>query len=133
MPRELTVLFVCQHGAAKSVLAAELLRQRAGDLDLPVTIEAAGVDPEAAVSARLVELLPDRAAQLRVSRPRRVTQDDVTRASVAITFNVEPEALPGRPEQHLRWDDVPAVSEDPIAARAAIERHLEELVARLRR
>jgi len=131
MPNDRVVLFVCQHGAAKSVLAGELLTQHAAALDLPWTARSAGVEPDAAVSDRLLELFPERAWELAGRQPRRVTAADVGDASITITFNVAPGELPAPPGEILAWDDVPPVSEDPIAARAAIERHIEALLERL--
>ena len=126
------VLFVCEHGAAKSVLAAELLQRRISELDLPIEINAAGIDPSEAIPDSVVGLLPERAWELRTRRPRRVTEQDVDAATITITFNVAEATLPASPAARLAWDDVPPVSEDPIAARAAIERHIEQLVERLR-
>jgi protein-tyrosine-phosphatase len=132
MPRDLAVLFVCEHGAAKSVLAAELLGERVAALGLPVTIRSAGVAPGARVSDRLFELFPERAWKLASESPSLVSVVDVEDASIVVTFNLGAEALPGSPRRRLLWDDVPPVSEDPVAAAAAIERHLEELVDALR-
>ncbi len=49
-----------------------------------------------------------------------------------MTFNLDAGALPITPREPIAWDDVPAVSADPLAARASIERHVAELVERLR-
>jgi protein-tyrosine-phosphatase len=127
-----TVLFVCEHGAAKSVLAAELLQRKLDELDLPIQIHAAGIDPSDAIADSVVGLIPERAWELRTRRPRRVTQQDIETASITITFNLATAALPTAPAAVLAWDDVPPLSDDPVAARAAIERHVEALVERLR-
>ena len=131
MPKEQVVLFVCQHGAAKSVLAAELLGQRAAALRLPVTVSSAGIEPDGAVSDRVLDLLPERAEALSARPPRKVQDAAVRDASIVVTFNLAADALPEAPGRRLTWDDIPPVSEDPVAARAAIERHLDELVALL--
>ena len=131
MANDRVVLFVCQHGAAKSVLASELLAQHAAALDLPLTARSAGVEPDATVSDRLIELFPERAWELAGRQPRRVTGEDIRDASITITFNVPPGELPAPPAELLTWDDVPPVSDDPIAARATVERHIEALLERL--
>ena len=128
MGKDQVVLFVCQHGAAKSVLAAELLSRRVAGLHLPVTVRSAGVEPDAVVSDRLLDLFPDRARELAARRPRRVKGEDVQDASIVVTFNVVADSLPASPGHQLSWDDVPPVSEDPAGARAAIERHIDALV-----
>ena len=126
------VLFVCQHGAAKSVLAAELLERKASELHVPIDVRAAGIDPSEAIADGLLTLFPDRADQLRGRRPRRVERGDVESASVTVTFNVESDELPAKPNRQLAWDDIPAVSEDLASARDAIDRRVGELIARLR-
>jgi len=122
------VLFVCRHGAAKSVLAAAALERIAGAMGIPIAGQAAGVEPDEDISAAVVALLPERAADLRRRRPRRVTSADVESASLTVTFNLDPSELPRAPVRALAWDDIPAVSDDPDAAREAIERHLVDLL-----
>jgi arsenate reductase len=126
------VLFVCEHGAAKSVLAAELLQGAARAHGVPVNASAAGLEPSEAVAEGVVSLLPERAWILRARQPRRVTSEDVEAAAITVTFNLDPADLPAEPHELLAWDDVPAVSSDPIAARAAIDGHIARLIDRLR-
>jgi len=47
-----TVVFVCQHGAAKSVLAATLLERLAAEQGLPLRALARGTEPSPLVKAR---------------------------------------------------------------------------------
>src|SRR3954465_14396097 len=91
-PPERTVLFVCRHGAAKSVLAAADFRRLALERGLDVHAIAAGVEPDAEVTPVLVRGLPGDA--LGDYRPHAVTAADLGRASRVITFNLGPEDLP---------------------------------------
>src|SRR3954468_17262319 len=91
-PPERTVLFVCRHGAAKSVLAAADFRRLALERGLDVDAIAAGVEPDAEVTPVLVRALP--ADSLGDYQPREVTAADLARASRVITFNLAPEELP---------------------------------------
>ena len=123
-----TILFVCLHGAAKSVLAAadfnRLARERG--VAAPAPFAAARAHP--AIAPRVAaELLKD-GVDLRDERPRRVTREDVAAASRVVTFGCElgDLVLPGVPVED--WD-VPAVSEDFAAARAAIGARLTRLLA----
>ena len=126
-----TVLFVCRHGAAKSVLAAADLRHLAAAAGLPVVATAAGVEPSGAVAPAVVQVLGREGDPGRALPPRRVTASDLAAATRVITFNLDPGELPEISRALERWDDVPAVSEDFLGARAAIGRHLEDLVERL--
>jgi arsenate reductase (thioredoxin) len=121
-----TVLFVCRHGAAKSVLAAADLRRIAAERGLDIGAVAAGLDPEPHVASVLIEALP--ADGLEDHTPRAVTAEDLAAASQVITFNLTPSELPFPSPPVECWDDVPSVSEDFEAARAAIRLHLDRLI-----
>src|SRR5262249_51224621 len=51
------VLFLCPHGAAKSVLATAYFKDRAKARGLDVHVQAAGIEPESAVPPAVVERL----------------------------------------------------------------------------
>jgi arsenate reductase len=123
-----SVLFVCLHGAAKSVLAAADFRRLAAQRDLEIAADSAGTEPDPEIAPGVVAALRADGLDLARARPRRVTAADTTRADRVVTFGCElGEATPasGRVE---RWDDVPAVSENLPLARAAIRRHLDRLL-----
>jgi arsenate reductase (thioredoxin) len=122
------VLFVCRHGAAKSVLAAAELERIAAERGIALSARAAGVEPDDQMSPGVIELLPDLATKLGGERPRHVTHVDVADAALTVTFNLESSELPAEPAERLVWDDVPAVSDDSAAARAAIDRHIADLI-----
>lgn len=121
-----SVLFVCRHGAAKSVLAAADFRTLATKRGLDIGAVAAGLDPDPNVAAVLIATLPSRS--LGTYSPRAVTADDLASAARVITFNLAPEELLVSGTSVERWDDVPSVSEDLEAARDAIRRHLDILL-----
>jgi protein-tyrosine-phosphatase len=123
-----TVLFVCRHGSAKSVLAATDFRTLAAERHLDVVAVAAGVEPDPDVAATLIDALPDQGLGGYV--PRAVTAADLRSASRVITFNLDADDLPFSSSRLERWDDIPAVSDDFNAAREAIGRHLQELIDR---
>ena len=113
-----TILFLCPHGGAKSVIAAAYFDSTAW---LPfVAVAAAAEEPYEEVPARVAELLG-----LRDFKPRRVEPADFERAARVIAIDCDVEAAE-------RWDDVPKVSEDFDGSVAAIRRHVDALVAELR-
>jgi protein-tyrosine-phosphatase len=128
-----TVLFVCRHGAAKSVLAAADFQTLAAKRGLRIGGEAAGVEPSEQVSPVVVQALAEDGVDIGRSNPRRVTESALASARRVITFNLDATELPTVVPDSERWDDVPAVSEDVLGARAAIGRHLERLVESLYR
>jgi protein-tyrosine-phosphatase len=118
------VLFVCEHGAAKSVVAAAIYRQKAAELARSGSATARGTDPDAEIPAHVVAGLARHGLQPVDPQPRQLSGADVARAGLVVTFGVEPGAVIST-SRRLRWDDIPAVSADfelPFEAiRASVE------------
>jgi len=128
MPR---VVFVCLHGSAKSVIAAEQCQRLARERGLVVEAMATGVEPDAEIPLPVIRGLLAEGIDVRGRRPRRVSGDDLAAASrvVALGCDLTDVAAPGVAIE--RWDDVPAVSDDFGAARDAIVAHLRRLLSDL--
>ena len=123
-----SVLFVCLHGAAKSVLAAADFERLAAERGLAITADSAGTEPDPEIAPGVAAALRADGVDLGRRRPRRVTAADTARADRVVTFGCElGEAMPATVPVE-RWDDVPAVSENLPIARAAIWRHLDRLL-----
>ena len=114
------VFFVCLHGSAKSVIAAEQLRRLAAARGLAVGSEAAGLEPDDAIPPRVVNGLQKEGIDVRDRRPRRPTAADVETATTVVTFGCDLGPLAPLARRIERWDDVPAVSEDFDKARDVI-------------
>ena len=123
-----SVLFVCLHGAAKSVLAAADLRHLAAERGLDVSADSAGTEPDPEIAPGVVAVLRAEGIDLGRCRPRRVTAADTARADRVVTFGCDLGAATPAAVPVESWDDVPAVSDDLPAARAAIRRHLGRLL-----
>ena len=128
---EPTVLFVCLHGAAKSVIAAAEFERLARARGVAARAVSAGTEPDPQIAPVVVARLLQEGIDLRGLRPRRVTPEDVAQASRVVSFacDLGDLALPGVDVE--RWDDVPAVGEDFDRARAAITARLERLLESL--
>jgi protein-tyrosine-phosphatase len=120
------VLFVCPHGAAKSVIAATHLERLAAARGLRIGAAFAATAPDPAIAPRVVTELLAEGIDLRGRRPRRVTDADLASASCIVTFGCDLAVAPTTRVE--RWDDVPAVSDDYRRARAAIDARLVRLV-----
>jgi protein-tyrosine-phosphatase len=124
-----TVLFVCQHGAAKSVVAAALWQRLASEAGLAIDAVARGTEPEPSLAPAAAAGLIAEGIDLGDQRPEAVSPDDVRAAWRVVSFGPE---VPGSESREVvveRWADVPAVSEDYQAARDSIAGHLRALVA----
>jgi protein-tyrosine-phosphatase len=123
---ENTVLFVCLHGAGKSLIAASHFQRLAGERGVKVRAAFAGTEPDPELTPAAVAGLLAEGIDVRGQRPRRVTGDDIRGASRVVSFGCELGALaPGVAVE--RWDDVPAASEDYRAARDLIVSRLPAL------
>jgi arsenate reductase (thioredoxin) len=129
-----TVLFICPHGAAKSVLASAYFQKAARERGLNVRVETAGVEPQDAVSPAVKAHLERNGYTVPVTRPRAVTKADLTHADVVISLGCDLSQLPAAPRSVQKWDEVPGPTEDLKGADEQIRRRVmalvEELVAR---
>jgi len=125
-----TVLFVCLHGAAKSVLAAADFERLARERGLDALAESAGTEPDPEIAPRVLAELRAEGVDLRGRRPRRVTREDVERAWRVIAFACDLGELAAAGPQVEQWE-VPAVGEDFGKARAAIDARLVRLLDEL--
>jgi hypothetical protein len=123
-----TVAFVCLHGAAKSVLAAACFERLAEARGVRVRAIAAGTEPDPEIAPAVLRALLAEGIDLRGERPRHVTREDLAGAAAVVSFGPDLSGLgqPGRPI--VRWDDVPALSEDFEAGRTAILARLPALL-----
>lgn len=127
-----TILFLCPHAAAKSVIAAADFQQLAERYGLDVQAHAAGTEPDEKVSSVVVELLRAEGLDVSAHQPRRVTAEALAAAHYIVSMGCNVSALETSKATLIRWDDLPAVSAQPQAARAAIRARVESLVYALR-
>ena len=123
------IVFVCEHGAAKSVVAAAHFNRLAHDAGLTVRAVARGTHPDAALTAEAVAGLASDGLNPVDDAPALLTDGDVTRARRVIVFGAVPPAVATSPSEV--WTHVPAVSADYARARDAMLPDLERLVREL--
>jgi protein-tyrosine-phosphatase len=122
------VLFVCLHGSAKSVIAAELFNRLAAARRPGASAASAGTEADDAIPPHVVSGLGRDGIDVAGRRPRRPTAADVESSAVVVTFGCDLGALASRVRRLERWDDVPAVSEDFARARSAISARVTALL-----
>jgi protein-tyrosine-phosphatase len=122
------VLFVCLHGSAKSLIAAEYFNRLAASRDVHITAISAGTEPDDRIPPHVVRGLGSDGIAVEGRRPQRPTYTDVESSAVVITFGCDLGGLAARARRIERWDDVPAVSEDFARARDAIVSRVTRLL-----
>jgi arsenate reductase len=122
-----TVVFVCQHGAAKSVLAAALLERLAVERGVPLRALARGTEPEPQVAPAVAAGLLEQGIDVGAWQPGLVTGDDL--AGTWRVVSLGPDLSHLRPVGTLVqvWSDVPAVADSLQEAQAVIASRLSAL------
>ena len=128
VPLQSRVLFVCLHGAAKSVVAAAHFRRLAAARGLAMTAVAAGTEPDPALAPGAVKGLAGDGLPAVPARPRPVTLYDLESAARVVSFGCD--IAPTRGQRVDQWD-VPAVSDGYETARGRIVERVERLVTEL--
>lgn len=129
------VLFVCLHGSAKSVIAAEYARRLAGERGIRIEATSAGLEPDTEMPDHVVRGLARDGVDVNGRQPHACTRDTLRAAQHVVALGCDVTALLDNPRDAtnvVRWDDLPAVSDGYEAARDAIVSHLRTLLDDLR-
>ena len=122
------VVFVCEHGAAKSVIAAAYFNKLAKENGLAARAIARGTNLDETYAAAAVKGLKADGVEFAPGKPRAVTQAELSQASKVVALGCKiPDSTRGSTPV-LSWDTVPSPSENYPAAREAIESNVEKLV-----
>lgn len=125
------VLFVCEHGAAKSVFAGSYFNAVAQREGLNARAVARGVDPDENIVERIRAEADAAGFPLCAARPVQLTRDDVTLADVVVAFDLQsPELETQGP--HESWDGLPSLKQEFERGRAAIMSRVDALVAEMK-
>lgn len=126
------VVFVCEHGAAKSVLAATYFNHLAERSGLSVRAVARGTAPEGEIPPAVIEGLTRDGFAPCTLIPTPLAAEDWAGAGHVVTFD-QPQVtvLVPNPASVITWNDLPPVSADFAIARDAIFARVRGLIADL--
>lgn len=125
---ERTVVFVCLHGSAKSVIASGYMNRFADERGLDIRAVASGVDPEPNIPPHVKRGLLQDGLDVSGQRPQRVTRKQLAAAWHVVSFGCDLTDLAPSGLAVERWDDVPLVSDGFQAARDAILARVRRLL-----
>ena len=126
-----TVVFVCEHGAAKSLIASAYFNKLAAERGLATRATFRGVDPQDALSVRAVAGLKEDGLPIPDARPAGINAGDVAAATHIFAIGCSLPAGAAQSGKASSWDDVPD-NEGYGPMRDAILRHVRALVDTLR-
>jgi len=127
-PKE--VLFVCEHGAAKSVLAAAELNRMAEQRGLAIRGVYRGTNPDDAIAPAVVASLSRDGIAVE-GKPVKVTAADVEHANTVVTFACKLPDTGRKHAQQFDWNEIPSPTADVEAARREIRRQVGELLDKM--
>lgn len=122
-----TIIFVCEHGAAKSVIAAVYFNKLASEKNLAIRAIARGTNPDAELSPKAVAGLHADGLTPTESLPQQLSPADIELAQRVVTFCELPEEYRSTVVVE-QWDGVPPVSDDYEKARNAIVERIHRLI-----
>jgi len=123
------IVFVCEHGAAKSVIAAAYFNKIAAERGLRERAIYRGASPQPELSVATLNGLREDGVAVPGSKPGPITADDVSSATYIFAIGCSLPSHAASSGKADSWDDVPEVSNGYAASRDAIKRHVERLIA----
>jgi arsenate reductase len=126
------VIFVCEHGAAKSVIAAVYFNKMAAERGLPDRATYRGASPQAELSVSALKGLKEDGLTSPSAKPAPITSADVTAATHIFAIGCSLPAHAASSGKADSWDDVPE-DQGYAAQRDAIKKHVERLIDQLQK
>lgn len=127
------IIFVCEHGAAKSILSAAIFNKLAGERGLKIRAIARGTNPDPEISPKVAAGLRADGLVSSEPAPKKISKADLAGARRVITFCVLPDDYP----EGIRvenWDEFLPAIEDYGKARDKLSQRigllLEELASK---
>jgi arsenate reductase (thioredoxin) len=131
-PATPTIVFVCEHGAAKSVIAAAYFDKFAKQRGLKYKAVFRGTNPDPAVSPVTIKGLKEDGIEVpATAKPTLITQSDMDTAAQIVTLGCSvPNNGPNSEKVAAKltnWSEIPSPSDYPLA-RDAISKRVQSLV-----
>jgi arsenate reductase len=127
------VVFVCEHGSVKNLVAMEYFNRRAKARGVAYRAVARGATPEPTVPQAVRDGLRSDGFDVSAYQPRKFEASDVDHALLIVSFDQDVTSIVGTQTRYLKWDDLPAVLTDYKRAKDEILRHVEALINELAR
>jgi arsenate reductase (thioredoxin) len=132
-PAAKTVLFVCEHGTVKSLLAKVLFEQYAQEVGFQMRAESRGTRVDSIVPPWMLQGLASDHVDLGSWRPQALNASDLAAASYVISFDVPEGATAAAKAPRIQWDGLPSVTQSYANGRDAIKARVHQLVDSLKR
>jgi protein-tyrosine-phosphatase len=125
------VVFVCEHGSVKSVMASEWFNLRARERRVAIRAVSRGVTPDDAIPPRVAENLRQDGFAVAGFKPKRLEKADLAAAVRVVAIGVESPLFRETTVPVEEWNEVPAASTEYERSRDAIRGRVEALLQKL--
>jgi arsenate reductase (thioredoxin) len=126
-----TILFVCEHGAARSTIASAYFNKLAKAQHLNYQAIFRGTNPDSVLTIGTIKGLTQDSFDVQEWKPLLVSKEDIEKAAQIITFNCTLPTNISVTKPITQWNGIPAISKDYRIARDEILKKVEELVSQL--
>ena|SRR5688500_6653003 len=126
-----TILFVCEHGAAKSIIAAAYFNKLAHEKGLNLQAIARGTLPDDQLSPATIQGLAQDGLTSTESTPQKLLSSEITSAQHVIAFGDLFNKMDYQDVEIENWNEVPPVSKDYQVARDVIVEQLHQLISKM--
>jgi protein-tyrosine-phosphatase len=127
------IVFVCEHGSVKSLVAMEYFNRRAKARGIAYRAVARGTAPERTVPKAVRDGLRSDGFEVSAFEPRMFEASDVDHTALIVSFDQDVARIVGPQTRYLKWDDLPGVLTDYTRGKDEIVRHVDALIDELAR
>jgi arsenate reductase (thioredoxin) len=128
--RKSQIIFVCEHGAALSVVSAAYFNKIAREKHLNMHAIARGTEPQKDLAVSALQGLDSDGVSFETKRPQKLSVKDTRNARRVVAFCLLPRKYHAAAPIES-WTDVPPTGANYARARDAILIHLRELIHQL--
>jgi arsenate reductase (thioredoxin) len=125
------IIFICEHGAAKSILSAAIFNKLAAERGVNLRAIARGTNPDPEISPKIARGLQVDGLVASEPAPKKISKADLTGARRVITFCALPDDYPGSIRVE-NWDEALPAIEDYAKARDRVAERINRLLEELK-
>ncbi len=131
--RGMAIVFVCEHGSVKSLIAAQWFNKLAAERGLRHRAISRGVAPDASVPRGIADKLRTDGFNVGGFTPAALSELDLRGAERVISIGIDATSVTkGSRVKVDEWTDIPAASENYAASRDAIVMRINRLLSELK-
>jgi arsenate reductase (thioredoxin) len=127
-----TILFVCEHGAARSTIASAYFNKLAREQGVNYRAIFRATAPDTVLTADTKKGLTDDGFDVSNWTPMMVSARDINSARRIITFDCNLPTESNQLKPVIQWNGIPPISKDYNVARDEIVKKIKQLIADLK-